>query len=169
MRIRKIPNRKLTDNFTLHEFVEARLPKQGVDLNWKHYDQFNESEYQKLANFLQDTRSLINDNFRHLNGGREIGLTITSGFRCREWELIRGRDGTSQHCVGEAVDIQPVFCSDGLAVDIMKWLYDLDWPRETGHVGGFAVKWPTYEKGVVKKLGFLHYDMRGFVARWTYK
>ena len=164
-------NRKLTDNFSLYEFIESSLPKQAVDLNWQHIDQFsvNLHTWESLAVELQKIRNIINLEYRQGNGGREIALKLTSAFRCKEWELIRGRTGSSQHCVGVAADIQPLNCSNSLAVEIMQWLYSRHHSRHNGWNGGFAIKQPTYTQGgIIEKIGFLHYDLRGYPARWEY-
>jgi hypothetical protein len=162
-------NRKISHNFHLYEFIEAALPPQAVELNWEHISQFKEELYLKLASELQKIRNQVNIEFRTGNAGNEIGLRITSGFRCLEWELLRGRTGTSQHCVGAAADVQPVGCSDRMAVEIMYWLWDQHWPRQTGWPGGFAMSKPIYTQGgIIERIGFLHYDLRGQVARWEY-
>ncbi len=166
--MRSLKNRNLSENFTLYEFIEARLPIEGVTLNWKNINEFRQQEYMKLAQVLQDVRYTVNSAFRAENKNKDIGLLITSGFRCKAWELIRGRNGTSQHTVAAAADIQPLGCSDELSAKIMKFLYDMEWHRERGHQGGFAVKWPTYQGGKMITRGFVHYDTRKAVARWTY-
>ena len=164
-------NRKITDNFTLYELIESSLPQQAVDLNWQHIDQFsvNISLWESLASELQKLRNIINAEFKQGNGGREIAVKLNSAFRCKEWELFRGRTGSSQHCVGAAADIQPVNCSNRLAVEIMQWLYEKHYSREHGWPGGFAMSKPVYTQGgIIERVGFLHYDLRGFPARWQY-
>lgn len=169
--MKTIPDKKLTRNFSLYELIQSSLPPVAVQLNWKHIDEFmvNYNTWIKLADHLQAIRNMINSEFRIGNGDNEIGVHITSAFRCRKWEIRQKRNGSSQHCVGAAADIQPVGCSNRLAVDIMQWLYNKHWHRDGGHHGGFAIKQPTYtQKGTITLIGFLHYDLRGHVARWTY-
>ena len=166
--MKTIPNRKLTNNFSLYEFIEAQLPPEAIALNWKHISEFKEAEYVKLANFLQSLRNSVNQQFRAENGGREIGMRITSGFRCKAWEHLRKRSGDSQHTIGAAADIQPTNCSPELAIKIMDYLYKKYYSRTTGHFGGFAIKRPDIEKGKIIRIGFLHYDLRGWTARWEY-
>lgn len=165
--MRTIPNRKITDNFSLYEFIEATLPAEAVALNWKHISEFREAEFIKLANFLQSLRNSINQQFRAENNGNEIGLRITSGFRCKAWERLRKRSGDSQHTIA-AADVQPTNCSPQLAVKIMDHLCKKYHPRTTGHFGGFAIKRPDIENGRILRIGFLHYDLRGWTARWEY-
>jgi len=163
--MRTIPNRKLTDNFWLYEIIEAQLPKEAVELNWKHIDEFDEANAKKIAEFIQSIRDLINIKFWNRQDG--IGLRITSGFRCKEWEQIRGRSGNSRHTKSDAVDVQPI-CPPELAVEIIQYLYEIFSPRKTGHRGGFAIKKPTYQDGKIIAVGFAHFDLRPTVARWEY-
>lgn len=162
-----IPNQKLTANFSLYEFIEATLPKEAVAMNWKHINEFREAEFIKLANFLQSLRNSINQQFRAENNGNEIGLQITSGFRCKAWEHFRKRSGNSQHTIA-AADIQPTNCPPQLAVKIMDYFFKKHNPRTGGHFGGFAIKRPEIKDGKIIRIGFLHYDLRGWVARWEY-
>jgi len=168
--MRTIPNRPITRNFSLYELIESSLPSVAVKLNWQNIDQFmvNLQQWEALAHYLQTIRNMINSEFRSGNGGNEIGVHLTSAFRCRQWEIRQKRNGSSQHCVGAAADIQPSRCSNRMAVDIMQWLHQRHWPRDSGHHGGFAIKHPTYRNGIIILTGFLHYDLRGNVARWTY-
>jgi len=165
---RSIPNRKITANFSLYEFIEAQLPNIAVDLNWKHINEMNIRNYEFLAGFLQTLRDDINQTYQKHNNNKAINLTVTSGFRCKEWEHTRKRTGESQHCVGAAADVQPTNCSLKLSAKIMNDYYKLFSPS-TGWHGGFAIKLPEYDsKGNVLKPGFLHFDLRGSYARWTY-
>ena len=168
--MRTLDNEQLTTNFWLYEFIEGRaLPARAIELNWRNIKEFKRDRYQELAFLLQAIRDEINDEFIDANGGKEIGITINSGFRCKQWELMRGRSGNSQHTVDAASDIVPVNCSNELAIRIIKYLHDQDWDRTTGHSGGFAIKEPVRdEKGQIVTVGFAHYDLRGFPARWYY-
>lgn len=164
-------NERLSQNFTLYEFIEAQLPAHAVKLNWQNIAEFTPKQhlYRELANDLQKIRNMINAEFRAGNGNREIGLRITSGVRCRQWELTRGRTGTNQHTVGAAADIQPVNCTQSMAIDIMYWLYTKYWPRENGWPGGFAMSKAIFTQGgIIERIGFIHFDKRPQVARWEY-
>lgn len=153
------PNNKLTKNFFLYEFIEARMPFEAIAMNWQHIDQFNLEMYEKLALELEKIRKKINGAFSSDLELGEIGLRITSGFRCKEWELFRGRSGNSQHTIC-AVDLQPINCSQKQAIDIMRWI-----SGELGHtwLGGLALH-PPGGKGI----GFVHLDTRGAKSRWEY-
>ena len=164
-----IEDSQVTRSFRLYEFIEASLPVLAVKLNWKHINEFKQGEFQRLAEHLQCVRNVVNAEFRQGNGGREIGMRVTSGFRCLAWEILRGRPGTSQHTVLAAADIQPTGCPPLMAVEIIAWLNQKYGPRKTGHMGGFAIKKPTYNsQGKVVAVGFAHFDLRGYVARWEY-
>jgi hypothetical protein len=166
--MRTLPNEKLTLNFTLYEFIESQLPFQGVQMNWANISDFRKDRAKRLCELMETKRTLINNVFRQKNGGKEIGLRFTSAFRSVEWERFRGRSGDSQHTQSWGGDVQPTNVSDELAVQILEYLYSIDNDRATGHLGGFAIKKPEYKNGKIIKIGFLHYDLRGTVARWTY-
>lgn len=167
--MRTITNIKLTDHFWLYEFIEGRaLPRKAIELNWKNIDQFNIEDAREEAKFLEGIREVTNLVFQPKNGGQEIGVRINSGWRCKEWELIQGRSGKSQH-VKIASDIVPTNCSNELAVEIINHLYHIYSPRTTGHKGGFAIKKPTYTDGNIVSVGFVHFDRRKDKnARWEY-
>lgn len=162
--MRKAENIRLSENFMLYEFIEAQMPFEAIALNWTHFDQTNILGWQLLAKHLQKFRGLINDNFKSDIGFADMGLRITSGFRCREWELLRGRSGDSQHCIGYAADIQPTNCSREQAAKIIHWLYS---KHNEYWQNGLAIKYPSRE-GNILLIGFLHLDIRGKRARWTY-
>lgn len=164
---RDLPNLKLTANFSLYEFIEAQLPPEAVELNWQHINEMDWPRIEQLANFLQNLRNDMNQVWRAANGGREIGIQITSGFRCKAWELIRKRPGSSQHCTA-AVDIQPTGCPPEMAAEILRY-YHKKYKTGNGWFGGLAIKDPEYDKsGRILKVGFLHFDQRGYNARWQY-
>lgn len=162
-------NHKLSENFWLYEFIESQLPTRAIELNWLHIDEMRYDEFKKLAEYLQQIRNEVNSVFKDKNKQIEIGLNITSGFRCKAWEALRGRSGTSQHTVRAAADIQPINCDNELAVEILDWLFEQDKDREKGHQGGLAIKYPTRDKdGNILAVGFIHYDLRPHAARWEY-
>ena len=162
--MRTLPNRKLTNNFTLYEFIEGQLPADGIALNWKHINEMDQTRFLQAAIHAQSIRDLINREFKSDTGAAEIGLRITSGFRCKAWELKQGRSGNSQHTVA-AYDAQPTNCSNDQAVAIIAWLHNR---FKRTYVGGLAMKKATIEKGKYVKVGFIHFDFRGHVARWEY-
>jgi len=50
-------------------------------------------------------------------------IKITSGFRCPELNVKIGGSANSNHCLGEAADIEPVYSGVKL-VDIVKYIHD---------------------------------------------
>jgi hypothetical protein len=158
-----LDNRQLTRNYTLYEFIEGQLPEPGKDMNWKNITQMDIKNMEKAAAHAQSVRDLINNMFKSDTGGKEIGLRITSGWRCKEWELHQGRSGNSQHVIA-AYDAQPVNCSKKQAAAII-WMLFLHFKN---YEGGMAIKKPTMQGSEVLAVGFIHFDFRGTKARWEY-
>jgi hypothetical protein len=156
--MKAFPNTKLTRNFHLYEFIEAQLPFEAVALNWKNISAFKMDLWERQALEIQRMRNMVNQNFKSDLGFDEIGIRILSGFRCREWELIRKRSGNSQHTIC-ATDTQPTNCSRDQAIKINLWIHEQykDWP------GGLAIK-----HGSGDLVGFIHLDPREGRARWVY-
>ena len=153
-------NHKLTPHFTLFEYVEGTLPQRAIDLNWKNIAQCDLNKAILLLQKIEQVRADINANFVTDNPqGGEIGLNITSGWRCKEWELLQGRSGNGQHPIA-AVDVVPSNVSKKLSGEIMAYLEKKYW-RTWG--GGFAIKKPTSIT-----TGFAHFDNRADKARWYY-
>ncbi len=166
--MRKLPNKKLSPHFSRWEIIEgAALPREAIKMNWDNIKQYSDEPFEPLLEDMEAIRSLINILYKTHNRGREIGMRVTSGWRCRQWELQRGRSGNSQH-VRAAIDFQPSNCSDQLAVEIMSRMHEIFWAREDGYPGGYAIAYPKRHGNVLKTLGFLHFDRRGQVARWKY-
>lgn len=161
--MRTIPDSQLTKNFRLYEFIEAQMPDEAIALNWKYFLPEYILRWELLALELEKMRKLINDNFESDLLFPEIGIRISAGFRCKEWELIRGRSGNSQHTIC-AADIQPVRCSMEQAVKILHFIYS---KYNEYWKGGLAIKYPS-KQGNLLLIGFVHIDIRGKRARWTY-
>ncbi|HMM12439.1 MAG TPA: hypothetical protein PKE03_10135 [Bacteroidales bacterium] len=159
-----IPDRQLTQNFSLYEFIEGSLPPEGVALNWRHIHLMDMAKIEEVAKHAQTIRDLINREFKSDLGHTEIGLRIMSGWRCPEWELRMGRSGQSQHTIA-AYDATPILCSKNQAASIIGWLYHR---FSRSYVGGFAIKKPTFQDGKMILPGFVHFDFRGSIARWEY-
>lgn len=158
-------NRRITEHFWLYEFLfGSELPKLGHELNIKSIDEFDDFDVEGLAEDLEALRSEVNFIFKEKNGGKTIGLEITSGFRCLAWEIYRKRSGQSRHR-WDAVDFRPTNVSKELSQEIIWWLHKRYSPRIGGWEGGFAIAEPDLEKG---KTGFVHIDRRDKIARWTY-
>lgn len=156
-------NKQLTKNFSLHELMYATLNEKGRQMNDKAISLMSDSDkeelftnFQKIANKLQKIRDKYN-----------LPISINSGYRCRDWELFRGRSGRSQHVLGKAVDFH-VVCKDNEKYnEIMKNIM-----KDCEHwMGGLAEC--TSQGNYI----FIHIDIRipnaqhikrGFGARWTY-
>jgi hypothetical protein len=153
------PNNKLTRNFYLYEFIEAQLPSEAIALNWQNIGTDIVQNIEVIALEAQRIRNTLNANFINDLGFPELGVRITSGYRCKQWELIRKRSGLSQHTTGGAIDFQIINCSRQQSIDLQQWIYKQyeDWK------GGLAIK---YAEG--DKLGFIHIDNRDGKARWIY-
>lgn len=162
--MRTLENRKLAKHFSLYEFIEGKLPSEAISLNWKNIDQMDLDKIQEAAEHAEYIRELINKEFKSDMGASEIGLQINSGWRCKEWELIRGRSGNSQHTIA-AYDAVPINCSYKQAAEIIEWLH---YKFYRHYNGGLAIKKPKIENGNFKSAGFIHFDFRGVKARWTY-
>ena len=162
--MRSIENFKLSENFTLYEFIEGiNMPEEAIELNWENIDELNIDEAIQIAERVQKERDYVNEVFQEENGGVEIGFAITSGFRCLEWEHSQGRSGNGMHPKSKAMDIIPINVNKKLGDKIIKHLYTRNKSRQNGWYGGFAIKEPT-----PKSVGFVHYDNRREVARWMY-
>lgn len=162
--MRTIPNRQITPNFSLYEFIEGKLPSIGVQMNWKNIQQMDIKKIEEAAKHAQSIRDLINKEFKSDNSKNEIRLSINSGWRCKDWELRQERSGNSQHVIA-AYDATPTNCSIKEAVSIIGWLYHR---FSRSYNGGFAIKKPTFENGKIILPGFVHFDFRGHMARWEY-
>jgi len=165
-----ISNRKLTTNFWLYEFIEgALMPKKAIEMNWNNIEGFEKYKIQQMAEDAQCIRNQVNEEFKSKNGNKEIGIMITAGWRCVEWELYKGRSGKGRHPI-DAFDWRPSNVSAELNDEILKWAYDKWFKRVGGWNGGFAIAWANREDKDPKKhlWGFAHHDRRGVVARWTY-
>ena len=162
--MRTINNYKLSDNFSFYEFIEGVfMGKAGHEINWKNIDQCDQEKQKEMALALQKVRKEINVNFKSdIDESKLIGLQITSGWRCKEWELLRGRSGLGQHPIA-AADVVPTNVSKELSDKIILWLYDKYSSRTEGWEGGFAIKRPTKTT-----TGFAHFDIRSNNARWEY-
>lgn len=157
-------SQKLTANFSLSEVVNwADKTSMGVaekEMAKKMAIEALTPEIIRRAGTvaadLQKIRDWANASFPEYKG--KIGLTATSWFRPKKWELYRKRSGGSQHIFGWAVD----FIVSGIPpADIQKVMKAIfkhltDWP------GGLALKVTS------GKFVFIHIDKRKVRARWTY-
>ena len=99
---------RLSTNFSLQEFTKSQTAlRQGID-NTPN-DEHLENAKELFENVVQPVR----DNF---------GVTIiNSGYRSGDLNYAIGGSNTSQHCKGEAVDIE---CPGTPNYDVAKWVED---------------------------------------------
>jgi hypothetical protein len=71
----------------------------------------NEKEIQKLIALAQDVLQPIRNQFGQ--------VTVNSGFRCLELNRELGSKDTSQHCLGEAADIEVAGLSN---MELAEWI-----------------------------------------------
>ena len=148
---------KLQPNYSLHEFLEGKaLPKQAIEMNYEMVTVEQLCKIGMVTHKLQDLRNKTVAKF----GAKFKGFRITAGLRQKQWELSRNRSGKSQHVEGWAVDIQPI-CDVTIYAEIFNWVMK----EEANFFGGLAQSNFDLKNN---KFGFIHLDLRGAVARWTY-
>lgn len=145
------------------------MPKMGIRMNWSNIDQFDEYKVELMAKDLQEIRGEVNRIFKKENNGQEIGIEVTSGWRCLMWELHKKRSGQSRHRI-DGVDWRPSNVSPELSDKILWWAFKRWSPRVAGWKGGFAMAEPDRSSPNKKdhKAGFIHTDRRPGIARWSY-
>ena len=138
---------KLTNNFWLDEFIESDFYDQQTQLKvWESYEKDKDKllpNIQKLANQLQYVRDYL---------GKPIHINI--GYRPVWYELARGRNGNSQHCLGKAADI---VCDDVTPDFIYELIDDL------------MSKGEILMGGLGRYSTFTHIDIRKKKARWDFR
>ena len=99
---------RLSDNFTLQEFTKSQTAlRQGID------NTPSESHLDAAQHLFQNVVQKVRDNF---------GVTvINSGYRGPALNEAVGGSSKSQHCKGEAVDIE---CPGTPNYDVAKWISD---------------------------------------------
>ena len=150
-------NKQLTKNFKLFEFINAKMPAEAVMLNHSTIAKMDKKEYDKLISNITD----VANELQKIRDKYGKPITITSGYRCIEWEKIKGRSGASQHIFGMGADfvIQDQEIMKSILDDYKSWM------------GGLA---SMVREG---KIIFIHLDLRtpnaehirrGYGARWEY-
>lgn len=174
----RLPNKQLSEFFWRHEVLYAPvLHRDGngkvhrlADVNQQYIKQYNEAAFVDLLQRMDVVRFHMNQHFNSdIDPTRNIGLQVTSGWRCKQWEFLKGRNGSSYHTIA-AVDVIPVNCSQQMAVEILAWMDDFYQSIEPGHgwFGGFAVAKPRrHPNGSIISIGFAHFDL-GRRRRWKY-
>jgi hypothetical protein len=139
------------------------MGRTGHEMNWSHFCKFDHYKNIDLCEKMEVVRSLINKEFKSDSfSGKDIGLMVTSGWRCKEWEKYRNRSGNSQHVIA-AIDVVPTNVSKAVSDRIVYFLNDTYSNEVDGWMGGFAISNPGDSS-----TGFAHFDVRGYRARWTY-
>ena len=136
---------KLTNNFSLHEFLDSRFFNKAEQKRVKESYRDNTFELEPNLIILADNLQVLRD---HLDARIDINIS----YRPKWYELIRGRNGTSQHVELKAADISVVGWSPkAVANEIEKLI-------ENGKM---------VEGGVGRYHMVTHYDIRGTSARWN--
>ena len=97
---------RLSKNFTLQEFTKSQTAeRRGFD------NTPVEGHLENAKALFENVVQPVRDNF---------GVTvINSGYRCGDLNYAIGGSNTSQHCKGEAVDIE---CPGTPNYDVAKWI-----------------------------------------------
>ena len=177
--VKCLENRKITDNFWLHEFIAGtEVAQKGQEMAWEQLKEFQTNSLVSLNNVisnieisakeLQYLRDIINFHFKVKNNNIEIGIEITSGYRPVKCEIHQKRKGTSQHTKGHAKDIRVTnIKDDALYNEIMLFIYN-HYDIERSWSGGLAYKNSTLKEHKKRPYRFIHIDHRKNKARWTY-
>ena len=134
----------MTKDFTLDEFLHSRFfAAAGVQ------DKVIESYQQNTA--VQENIKVLAEQLQIIRDYVGQPITINIAYRPHWWEKMRGRGGTSQHCLGKAADIY----APGLTIiELYRTIQSL------------------IAQGKIKNGGlglyntFIHYDIRQTPARW---
>jgi uncharacterized protein YcbK (DUF882 family) len=157
---------KLTANFSLKELIEAQMPADAIRINNEDITDAEKENCKRIAEVLQDLRNKVNAKFRG-KGGRGIGLRITSGYRSKRWELLRGRSGNSMHVQALAADVVPVNCvNDAQYIEIYKWILH-EYRNWNGGLANMDYKFKKGSTTEIESYGFIHIDL-GTRRRWKY-
>ena len=99
---------RLSKNFTLQEFTKSQVAeRKGID------NLPGEIHLERAKELFENIVQKVRDNF---------GVTIiNSGYRSGDLNYAIGGSNTSQHCKGEAVDIE---CPGTPNYDVAKWIED---------------------------------------------
>ena len=97
---------RLSKNFTLQEFTKSQTAeRRGID------NTPVEGHIENAKALFENVVQPVRDNF---------GVTvINSGYRCGDLNYAIGGSNTSQHCKGQAVDIE---CPGTPNYDVAKWI-----------------------------------------------
>ena len=134
----------MTKNFKLEEFIYSRFyASAGVQ------DKVIESYQQNTA--IQDNLQTLAEQLQVLRDEIDKPIQINIAYRPYWWEKLRGRKGTSQHCLGKAADITVKgMDTHELHKEILKLI------QQGKMINGGLGLYNT----------FVHYDIRPYPARW---
>jgi hypothetical protein len=164
-------NKQLTKNISLKECLEGVvMPKEAIDMAWKHLNRDIENNLQLIAEAVQEDRDYVNRRFKSDLNDKEISVIITAGFRPKEWEWLQDRSGDGQHPLGTALDYCFGNVSLKLAQELTRAVYRKN--EKEKWMGGLAIKKPSeITTGIVHKDNRTPSEKhirRGFGARWEY-
>ena len=99
---------KLSENFTVAEYVKSQTAtRHGID------NSLSEEHLQNAKELFENVVQPVREKF---------GVTlITSGYRSPELNAKIGGSSRSQHCKGEAVDIE---CLKATTEDVSRYIHD---------------------------------------------
>lgn len=100
---------KLSENFTLDEMIYSETAKARRISN-KPTTIHKKTLKHTCQYLLEPLRKLLNEKYKEYKGKKvkEVGLKVTSGYRSAKLNAAVGGATTSQHCQGEAADIEAV-------------------------------------------------------------
>lgn len=135
----------MTKNFKLDEFIYSKFYREA-GVQDRVIDSYNKDiTVQNNIKILADQLQVIRDEI-----GKPIRINIA--YRPYWWEKMRGRSGTSQHCLGKAADIVVSEISTKELHNVILKLI-----KEGKIINGGVGLYPT----------FVHYDIRPYPARWV--
>ena len=133
----------LTNNFKLSEFLYSKFYDEEAQIKVieeYHKDVGIHLNLLALAKNLQILRDYVNQL-----------VNINIAYRPLFWELEQGRDGKSQHVKGKAADI----------------VIDSYSPKKVAGIIEKLIKEDKMSQGGLSAYDtFVHYDHRGYFARW---
>tara|TARA_R110000796_G_scaffold160759_1_gene277533 strand:- start:263 stop:679 length:417 start_codon:yes stop_codon:yes gene_type:complete len=136
---------KLTNDFSLHEFLESRFFNEAEKKRVQ--ESYDENKFELEPNLI----TLV-DNLQTLRYHLGARIDINISYRPKWYELSRGRSGKSQHVQLKAADISVIGWTPGDVANEIEALI------KAGKMT---------EGGVGRYKTFTHYDIRGTAARWN--